>query len=134
MTTNRVPQRFSPVLVYDDGDKAIKFLTEAFGFTERAVHRTPDGAIAQAVLAYEGGFVGLSERGKGEASIFDLGPCAIYVVVDDPDAHHDRAVAADADVIYPLTDQDYGSRDYAVRDAEGFVWCFGTYAPGASEG
>jgi hypothetical protein len=26
-----------------------------------------------------------------------------------------------------------GSRDYAVRDAEGFVWCFGTYAPGSSE-
>ncbi len=131
MTTNQVAQRFSPVLVYDDGDKAIQFLTEAFGFTEHAVHRTPDGAIAQAVLAYEGGFIGLSERAKGDVSMFDLGPCAIYVVVKDPDAHHDRAVAAGADVIYPLTDQDYGSRDYAVRDSEGFVWCFGTYVPGS---
>jgi uncharacterized glyoxalase superfamily protein PhnB len=28
-----------------------------------------------------------------------------------------------------LTDQDYGSREYAVRDAEGNVWCFGTYQP-----
>ncbi|MGZ8766452.1 MAG: VOC family protein [Acidimicrobiia bacterium] len=124
-------QAISPVLVYDDAEEAIRFLTEAFGFTEHAVHRTSDGAIAHAELAYGGGFVGLSDRIEGAASVFDLGPCAIYVVVDDPDAHHSRAVAAGADVVFPLTDQDYGSRDYAVRDAEGFVWCFGTYVPGS---
>jgi uncharacterized glyoxalase superfamily protein PhnB len=31
-----------------------------------------------------------------------------------------------------LTDQEYGSRDYAARDPEGNVWCFGTYRPGPS--
>ncbi len=132
MTTKQTVQRFSPVLVYDDGAKAIQFLTQAFGFTEREAHKNPDGSIAHAELGYEGGVIGLSDRAKGERSIFDLGPCAIYVVVDDPDAHHDRAVAAGADVVYPLTDQEYGSRDYAVRDPEGFVWAFGTYVPGSS--
>ena len=131
MTEKQGVQRIGPVLVYDDADKAIQFLTEAFGFTEHAVHRTPDGAIAHAELEYGGSYIGLSDRGKGGQSIFDLGPCAVYVVVDDPDAHHDRAVAAGADVVFPLTDQDYGSRDYAVRDAEGFVWCFGTYELGS---
>jgi uncharacterized glyoxalase superfamily protein PhnB len=131
MTEKQGVQQFSPVLVYDDAEKAIQFLTEAFGFTEHAVHRTPDGAIAHAELAYRGGHVGLSDRVDG--SIFDLGPCAVYVVVDDPDVHHAHAVAAGAEVVYPLTDQDYGSRDYAVRDPEGFVWCFGTYALGSSE-
>ena len=29
------------------------------------------------------------------------------------------------------TDQDYGSRDFAVRDPEGNVWAFGTYSPEA---
>jgi uncharacterized glyoxalase superfamily protein PhnB len=133
MTEKQTIQRFSPVLIYDDADKAIGFLTKAFGFREVAVHRTPDGAIAHAELSYRGGVIGLSDRPKGEPSIFDLGPCAIYVVVDDPDAHHAQAVAAGAEVVYPLTDQDYGSRDYAVRDPEGFVWCFGTYAPTASD-
>ncbi len=132
MTEPQRTQQFSPVLIYDDALKAIQFLTEAFGFTEHAIHRTPDGAIAHAELAYGGGFIGLADR-LGD-SVFDLGPCAIYVVVDDPDAHHARAVAAGADVVFPLTDQDYGSRDYAVRDAEGFVWCFGTYAIGSSPG
>jgi uncharacterized glyoxalase superfamily protein PhnB len=37
-----------------------------------------------------------------------------------------------ADVVLPLTDQDYGSRDYEVRDPEGFIWTFGTHAPGSS--
>jgi uncharacterized glyoxalase superfamily protein PhnB len=132
MAEPRAVQRISPVLIYDDAGKAIQFLTSAFGFTEHAVHRSPDGAIAHAELEYHGEYVGLSDRIKGVTSPFDLGPCAIYVVVDDPDAHHDRAVAADADVIFPLTDQDYGSRDYAVRDPEGFIWAFGTYAPGSS--
>jgi uncharacterized glyoxalase superfamily protein PhnB len=130
MTKKPGAQPFSPVLIYDDADKAIKFLTEAFGFTDAGTHRSPDGKIAHAELAYDGGVIGLSDRVEG--SIFDLGPCAIYVVVDDPDTHHARAVAAGADVVYPLTDQDYGSRDYAVRDPEGFVWCFGTYVPGTS--
>ena len=28
-----------------------------------------------------------------------------------------------------LTDQEYGSRDFAVRDLEGNRWSFGTYEP-----
>ena len=124
-------QRISPVLVYDNSEKAIEFLVKAFGFTEHAVHRTPDGAVAHAELSYGGSYVGLSDRIPGVQSVFDLGPCAIYVTVDDPDAHHAQAVAVGAEVVYPLTDQDYGSRDYAVRDPEGFVWSFGTYVIGA---
>ena len=126
----QVVQRISPVLIYDDADAAIRFLTQAFAFTESAVQRAPDGAIAHAELAYEGGILGLAERVGDSTSVFDTGPCTIYVVVEDPDAHHARAVDAGAEIVYPLTDQDYGSRDYAARDPEGFIWCFGTYAPG----
>jgi uncharacterized glyoxalase superfamily protein PhnB len=38
-------------------------------------------------------------------------------------------VAAGAEVVMPLTDQDYGSRDYTARDPEGNLWSFGTYLP-----
>ena len=51
-------------------------------------------------------------------------------MVDDPDAHHDRAVAAGAKVVRPLADLDYGSRDDAARDPEGNLWSFGTHRPG----
>jgi uncharacterized glyoxalase superfamily protein PhnB len=46
-----------------------------------------------------------------------------------PDALYVRAKAAGAEVSMELTDQDYGSRDFAVRDPEGNQWNFGTYEP-----
>ena len=49
--------------------------------------------------------------------------------VDDVDALHDHAVAAGAEVALELTDTDYGSRDFTLRDPEGNLWAFGTYRP-----
>jgi uncharacterized glyoxalase superfamily protein PhnB len=120
-----------PVLHYRDPTKALGFLTEAFGFREQAVHKGPDGEVAYVELEFGGCYFGLGRTSGGD-SPFDLGPTAVYVGLDDPDAHHDRAVAAGAEIVMGLTDQDYGSRDYAARDPEGNVWCFGTYRPGPS--
>jgi uncharacterized glyoxalase superfamily protein PhnB len=47
----------------------------------------------------------------------------------DADAHHDKARAAGAEIVRELTDEDYGGRDYSVRDLEGNLWSFGTYDP-----
>jgi uncharacterized glyoxalase superfamily protein PhnB len=49
--------------------------------------------------------------------------------VPDPDEHHRRAVAAGANVVRPLENTDYGSREYSARDLEGSPWSFGTYDP-----
>src|SRR5262245_65654831 len=76
-------QRFNPVLRYDDGEKAMTFLEEAFGFEPGPVHRSPDGVIVHAEMALGGQYIGLSERAKSEQTIFDLGPCVVYVVLDD---------------------------------------------------
>jgi uncharacterized glyoxalase superfamily protein PhnB len=51
------------------------------------------------------------------------------VVVDDVTAHHAQAVAAEAEIIMPLTEQPYGGTDYTARDTEGHIWSFGTYDP-----
>ena len=64
------------------------------------------------------------------AAPFDLGPSAIYAAIDNPDARHECAVAAGAEIVMRLTDQEDGSREFA-RDLEGNVWCFGTNRPGA---
>jgi uncharacterized glyoxalase superfamily protein PhnB len=57
-----------------------------------------------------------------------------YIVVDDADAHHAAARTAGAEIIRPVEDQDYGSRDYSARDPEGNIWSFGTYDPAATGG
>ena len=55
------------------------------------------------------------------------GTFGVYVVTDNPDALHDRALAAGATLVRALNDTDYGSREFAVKDPEGNRWSFGTY-------
>ena len=117
-----------PTLRYTDADAAISFLTKAFGLIEEHVSSADDGKVAHAELSWDGGVVMLGPR-AGTPDSFDTGRAVLYLTVDDVDAHHDRAVAAGAEVIYGLTDQPYGSREYAARDPEGNVWSFGTYRP-----
>ncbi|WP_137990156.1 VOC family protein [Streptomyces vilmorinianum] len=124
-----------PTLTYDDAHAAIAQLTEAFGFTRTAVYEGEDGKVMHAELSYGNGMVMLGSKGTG--SEFDKlteksGPVGVYVHVDDVDEHHARAVAHGIEIVMPPTDQDYGSRDYIARDAEGNVWSFGTYLPGTT--
>ena len=118
-----------PTLRYDDAAAAIRFLTAALGLAELAVH-ADDGVVQHAELAHDDGVVMIGTRRGGDT--FDTGRAVLYIAVEDADAHHDRAVAAGAEVVMPLTDQPYGSREYAVRDPEGNVWSVGTYRPKVS--
>ncbi len=124
-----MPADISPVLHYGDLSKGVAYLTETFGFSEHVIHRTPDGEPVYAELVLDGCYVGVGATSP-EPTPFDLGPAAIYVAIDDPDTMHERAVAAGAEIVMELTDQEYGSREFAARDYEGNVWCFGTYRPG----
>ncbi|WP_225802272.1 VOC family protein [Streptomyces sp. NK15101] len=124
-----------PALRYEDAKAAIKQLTEGFGFTEHAVYEGEDGRVLHAELVCGNGMVMLGSKGSGtgfDKLMGDGGPTAVYVRVDDVDEHHARAVAQGIEIVLPPTDQEYGSRDYTARDAEGNVWSFGTYAPGAA--
>ncbi|MET9698033.1 VOC family protein [Streptomyces sp. NPDC006529] len=126
-----VPTIF-PTLLYRDAQAAIKLLTEAFGFTQAAVYEGEDGAVMHAELAYGNGMVMLGSKGRGgvfDKAMAEGGPAGVYIVVEDVDAHHRRAEEHGVEILMPPTDQDYGSRDYMARDAEGNIWSFGTYAP-----
>ncbi|MGX9886100.1 VOC family protein [Streptomyces sp. NPDC002276] len=121
-----------PSLLYTDAKAAIRQLTEAFGFTELAVYEGEDGSVTHAELVQGNGAVMLGSKGRGgrfDEAMKSAGPVGVYLVVDDVDAHHRRAVEHGAEILTPPTDQDYGSRDYVARDIEGNIWSFGTYAP-----
>ena len=114
-----------PALRYRDANAALEWLQRAFGFAEKAVYRGDDGTVHHAELQLGAGMVMLGEQPEAAPSDAQT----IYVVVDDPDAHHQRAAAAGAQIVRPLEDMDYGSREYSARDPEGHVWSFGTYDP-----
>ena len=45
----------------------------------------------------------------------------VSIEVDDVDEVHARAVAAGAEIVYPLTDEDWGLRRFFVRDPNGAI-------------
>ena len=120
-----------PALRYRDSKAALDFLERAFGFERKAVHENDDGSVAHAELTHGRGMVMIGTSGVGDPQ-FETSRASIYVVVDDPDALHERAKGAGAEVSREPTDTDYGSREFSAKDPEGNVWSFGTYDPFAA--
>jgi uncharacterized glyoxalase superfamily protein PhnB len=124
-----------PVLRYADARAAIDWLIQAFGFQRVSEHEGPDGTVAHAELKFGPGTVGISSATPPVAdNPWSHVREGMYVYVDDPDRHHDRARRAGAEIVVPLADQPYGAREYSARDTEGNLWAFGTYEMGRGEG
>jgi uncharacterized glyoxalase superfamily protein PhnB len=123
-------QSVFPTFRYEDTAAALAFLTEALGFAVEAMHEE-GGRVVHAELVFEGSMIMLgAEPAEGDSRRpYESGPSTTYVVVDDADAAYARAKAADAKVVMELTDQDYGSRDFALEDGGGNRWAIGTYRP-----
>ena len=130
--TERMPSIY-PIVRYRDPRAGMAFLCEAFGFEKHAVHEDEDGELAHVELRHDNGIVMLSgETASKDEYAGAAGNGWVYVVVEDADAHHDRAKAAGAEIVTELIDTDYGSRDYSARDIDGNLWSFGTYRPEAA--
>jgi uncharacterized glyoxalase superfamily protein PhnB len=130
MTEHKPPKTVWPTLVYSDAKAAIRFLVEAFGFTESlVVEGEGDGVVDHAQLLWpEGGGIMLGSAGRDE--VFTQRPTgsgSTYVVTDEPDKLHARAAEAGAELVRDLQDEEYGSRGFSVRDPEANIWSFGTY-------
>jgi uncharacterized glyoxalase superfamily protein PhnB len=122
-----------PVFRYRDAKAAIEFLTNVLGFERTALYTDDEDSdqVMHAELRWPlgGGIMLGSERESSEWPS-KAGQGSTYVVTDDPDALYAKLVDAGVTVTQELTDQDYGSREFAIRDPEGSLWSFGTY-PGA---
>lgn len=103
-----------PVLGIDDLDGAVDFYVGVLGFRE--TFRWGDPPF------YAG--LGLAETGDDSDVHLNqktqpTGGGEIYLTVDDVEAVHARAVAAGVTVEIGLQDQEYGMRDFSVRDPAG---------------
>lgn len=131
---NALPNIFSEI-IYDDAPAAIEWLAKAFGFVKGEVIDGPNGTIAHAEMNYGAGTImpksPMAETEFGMKSPKTLGGTTqcLYVTVEDPDAHCERARAAGAEILMEPRDMEYGPRNYVARDIEGHIWSFGTYRP-----
>ena len=123
-------QELIPYLYYRDPGAAVEFLSKAFGFAVRNVHKTDSGAVMHGELGLGKSAVmlGPARAELGFASPADLPArhAGVWCYVDDADAHCAKARAAGATIVREPVDQFYGVREYTARDAEGQEWFFAT--------
>lgn len=127
-------QTIFPAVSYEDAPAAIEWLKRAFGFTEQLVVPGENGMIDHAQLQLRDNLIML---GSARPELFGMSTpkrlngttMSFYICVPDPDAMHDRAMAAGATIVRALNNTDYGSREFICRDPEGHLWGFGTYDP-----
>ncbi|HEY6768857.1 MAG TPA: VOC family protein, partial [Candidatus Sulfotelmatobacter sp.] len=104
-------------------EPVINFLKRAFGAEESGRYTDPLGVMHHATLK-----IGTSQFEMGEAQ----GPyqpmhSMFYLYVPDADALYHRAIAAGATTVHEPTDQPYGDRSAAVKDAFGNTWYVATH-------
>lgn len=115
-------------LHYADGPAASTFLRDAFGFTPGVMVEAA-GVVHHGELMLGRDVLLFSSSAKA-CGYWGAGSQCACVVVDDPDAHFERASAAGAIVLQLPQDAPYGARGYYAEDPEGFVWGFSNYRPG----
>jgi uncharacterized glyoxalase superfamily protein PhnB len=119
-------QTVTPYLLYEDGEAAIAFAERAFGFRE--IDRTTGsggGLHVELETGSDGGRIYVGQPGGGFRNPAKVGRTAlIYVLVEDVDAHYERAQAAGARILQQPTDMPFGARQYGCADPEGHEWYF----------
>ena len=133
-------QRIVPFIGYEDAASAIEWLERAFGFREERDQRHEEGGrITHAELRLDGATIYVASpdtyasprtvRAESEAArrAYD-NPWVIdghFVVVEDVEAHYERARAGGATILREPEEPGIGFRIYAAEDREGHRWMFG---------
>jgi PhnB protein len=120
----------TPRLVVGDGAAAIDFYRRAFGAQELGERFTgPDGEVIHAEVRIGDSVVMITEDtlnaeapAKSPESLGGVVSAIMATYWEDVDAAWERAVAAGAEVLYPLADQFYGERGGRLRDPFGQQW------------
>lgn len=136
MTTNRsaAPGPVVPTLVYEDVGKAIEWLCEAFGFSERFRYGPPDEPAGALLNVGDGGSVFLTVARTGQSPKWpdeaQLRPPdaevthSVGVHVDDVDDRYARVERCGARILNPPETYPFGERQFTVVDLAGHRWTF----------
>jgi PhnB protein len=120
-------QTVTPYLLYKSCENALDWLSSAFGFEEVLRYTGAEGYVNHAEMSVGGGeSIMMGNPGEGYRNPKELGQetVGLYVMVDDVDAHFERAKAAGAEIRQEPEDEEYGHRRYTSVDPEGHHWFF----------
>src|SRR5438045_4190224 len=118
----------SPMLSVRDGKNAVDFYKAAFAAEELLRIEGGEGAVV-AQLSVSGSDFWVADESPQHFNFspesLGGGTVRMVMVVEDPDAAFQRAVAAGAKVVSPIQDQPYGWRIGRVVDPFGHHWEIG---------
>ena len=127
-----------PMIAYEDGPRAMDWLSSAFGFKERARMLDKDGRLSHGEMEAGDGVIMLAtptpdyqgprhHRESCEpAQKWSTVPYivdGVLVYVDDIDAHYAKARQGGATILTGVEADQYGKR-YRAEDLEGHRWMF----------
>ena len=120
MKTINVPagyQQVMPYLIIKNAAAFMQFMQEVFGAVEKRKHMRDEHIIMHAELAIGECMIMLADSTESHES--RNGDFFIYVA--DADAKYNKAIAAGATVVTPMSDQPYG-RSGGIKDPFGNIW------------
>ena len=120
----------TPSLVATPCADAIDFYIEAFGAEEIEPRMTgPDGSIGHAEIRIGDSVIKLADEWPGgptqAPTTLGGSTAAFFIYTEDVDALWERALAAGAEVVFPLEMQFYGDKSGRVKDPFGHTWGLG---------
>lgn len=119
-----------PRLFCRDPAAQIEFCKTVFGAVEGVRRPGADGKVAHAMITIGPAMVMIESEWPQLAnrapSTDGSSPVVLYVYVEDVDATVERAVAAGARILMPVTDQFWGDRTAWIVDPAGHVWTIAT--------
>ena len=131
MDVNPIPAGFhtiAPNIIVKSVDEAVSFYKRAFGAEEVLRLSMPDGKVVHCELKVGDSRVNLGESMEGWPEHTLLA----QIFVADSDAVFAQAVKAGAEVLNPMTDMVFGSREGRVHDPFGSTWTTSTHKENVS--
>ena len=116
-----------PVVPYSDIRAGHDFLVDVVGLESGGLIEHEGTVIHGEVRAGDRRFwLHAAAGGLTTPATADARTGGIVLHVRDVDAHYQRTKAAGATILREPTDEDYGQREYGLRDPEGHDWYIAT--------
>jgi PhnB protein len=125
MNGSWIPKGFrtvTPNIVADKAEDAIAFLTQGLGAIEQYRLTLSSGKITHCELKLGDSVVNVGESMEG----WPAHGLVAQIYVENSDALFERAIAAGATVVMPMTDMFFGSREGRISDPFGNIWTIAT--------
>jgi MerR family transcriptional regulator, thiopeptide resistance regulator len=116
-----------PVVPYSDIRAAHDFLVDVVGLDSGGLVEHEGSVVHGEVRAGDRRFwLHEAAGGLSTPAVANVRTGGIVLHVPDVDAHFARAKTAGATILREPTDEDYGQREYGLRDPEGHDWYIAT--------